>query len=156
MPGPSDARFAVFGEATGHDKPLFMHDLTFAQVIDEIVVPLESGKPFFVDGAPLTKKEIRRLKVVEQTDNFPRAFADLHHQLSFGSNETRKVTGDQYHVRLEAVVRQAGRDVTAQVMQAFDTEVKPRLRDYLPKRQELIAAALQVFVEGMKLHAGSP
>ena len=41
-------------------------------------------------------------------------------------------------------------DVTAQVIKAFTQVVKPSLKDYLPKRQELISAATTVFVEAMK------
>jgi hypothetical protein len=43
-----------------------------------------------------------------------------------------------------------GEDVTSQVIKAFDFKIKPCLKDYLPKREELIAAAFQVFVESVK------
>lgn len=156
MPESDEPKYAIFCEATGHDRPLVMHDLSFPQVIDEVVVPLEGGKPFFVDGAPLTKVIVTRLKVLEQKDLFRRAFTDLHWQMRSHSDvKLRQVLGEQYHVRLEAVLRETGRDVTAQVMRAFDSSVKPKLRDYLPNRQEVLSAALAVFKEGMKLHGSA-
>jgi len=35
-------------------------------------------------------------------------------------------------------------------IKAFDRTIRPSLKDYLPKREELIRAALAMFVEGMK------
>ncbi len=64
--------------------------------------------------------------------------------------EIQKLYGDQYHVRLEVALREGGEDVTSQVIKAFDSEIKPKLKDYLPKRKELIKAASSFFWEGIK------
>jgi len=40
--------------------------------------------------------------------------------------------------------------VTAQVLKAYNQAVKPSLKDYIPKREELISAATNIFVEAMK------
>jgi hypothetical protein len=147
-----ERKFAVFCEAEGFERPLFMHNLSFTQVLDDIVVPLERNEPFFVDGAPLTKQKVRRLKVLAQREFFGRLFSDLHWRMRQSSDvKVKQVLGEQYHVRLEAILRESTDDVTAQVMRAFSTEIKPRLKDYLPNRKELIEAALKVFVEGMKM-----
>jgi hypothetical protein len=40
--------------------------------------------------------------------------------------------------------------VTAQIIKAYDRAIKPSLKDYLPKRDELIKAAMTVFIEAVK------
>lgn len=149
-------QYAVVCEAVGHDRALLMHDQSFAQVIDEIVVPLEDGKPFFIDGVPLTKEKVRRLKILQQDPFFSKSLATLHWQLRAHSDvKLKQMLGEQYPIRFEALLRESAKDVTAQVMRAFSTEIKPRLRDYLPNRQELIGAALKVFTESVKLLGGA-
>jgi hypothetical protein len=64
--------------------------------------------------------------------------------------QLQKVYGDQYQVRLEAVLREGGEDVTSQVLKAFDRTIKPSIKDYLPKREELIEMASKFFWEGIK------
>ena len=46
-----EGRFAVFAEADGQPKPLILTNLTFARLLDDIVVPYQTGEPFFIDGA---------------------------------------------------------------------------------------------------------
>ena len=58
-------------------------------------------------------------------------------------------------MRLEALLRWATEDVTTQVIKAFDTSIKPKLKDYLPKREELISAATGVFIQAIKALGGS-
>ena len=57
-------------------------------------------------------------------------------------------------MRLDALFRGGGDDVASQVIQAFDRKIRPALKDYLPKREELIDAAFQILVENMK-HFGA-
>jgi hypothetical protein len=54
-------------------------------------------------------------------------------------------------VRLQALFRELGEDVTSQVIKAYAAKIKPSLRDYIPKREELIQAALTIFVESIKV-----
>jgi len=37
------------------------------------------------------------------------------------------------------------------VLKAYDHAVKPRLKDYVPKREEILSAATTVFVEAMRV-----
>ncbi len=143
--------FAVFAEAEGQLKPLIINHLTFARLMDDVVVPYQTEDPFFIDGAPLTKKNIKRLKIIKQQEFFNTTFGDLHHQMRF-SHELKKqqLYAEQYHIRLEALLRESGEDVTSQILKAFDKTIKPSLKDYIPKREELIKAALAIFVESMK------
>jgi hypothetical protein len=145
-------QFAVFAEADGQAKPLIMTHLTFARLMDEIVLPYQTDVAFFIDGAPLKKQNLKRLKIMKQKDSFDSTYFSLHHAMRWGASDIKKqeLYANQYHIRLEALLRESGEDVTAQVLKAFDRTIKPSLKDYLPKREELIKAALTLFVESMK------
>ena len=56
---------------------------------------------------------------------------------------------------MEALLREHGEDVTSQVISAYDKTIKHQLKDYLPKREELIKTTLQVFIESVKLLNGT-
>jgi hypothetical protein len=49
----AEARFAVIAELKGDTGLLCLHNLPFGRLIDEVVSPYETDKPFFVDGAPV-------------------------------------------------------------------------------------------------------
>ena len=116
-----------------------------------MVVPFEKKEPFLIDGASLKCDKIRRLKILRQKETFKTAFADLHCGLRRQEKDLQKIYGEQYHVRLEAALREGCEDVTSQVIKAFDMKIKPKLKDYLPKRKELIKATYQVFLTAMKI-----
>ncbi len=149
------ALFAVFCEAEGYEKPLVLTGLTFARLIDDVVVYYEEEKPFFIDGAPLSKKKIRKLKILRQGKNFSFLFGSLYHKLSSSDKAIQKIYGEQYYTRLEACLRAGCEDVTSQVIKAFDNKIRPKLKDYLSKRDDLIQAAYQVFITGMKILSGT-
>lgn len=147
--------FAVFAEAEGYNRPLILVNLTFGRLIDEVIVHYEQNEPFFVDGVPLVKKGIRKLKILRQGERFAFLFFHLHWQMRLSQKDIQKLYGEQYYVRLEALFREACQDVTSQVIKAFSTEIKPRLKDYLPNRKELIQGAFKVFIESIRLLGGS-
>ena len=142
--------FTVFAEAKGFDKPLLLMNLTFARLIDDIVVPYDKGDPFFIDGAPLDRPNIRRIKILKLNDEFQNEMWELDRGLKKGDAQIRKTYGEQYTTRFEHALRIGSEDVTSQVIKAYNQEIKPKLKDYLPKRNELISAAVRVFFEGMK------
>ena len=146
-----DLRFAVVAEKTGYGKPLYLHDLTFARLINDVVFPYESDKPFFIDGVPVKRAELSKIKIIQQGQDFLREFSLLHHGITMPkSEEGMHVSTTEYPARLDALFRGAGDDVTSQVIQAYDIKIRPKLTDYLPKREELISAAFQFFLERMK------
>jgi len=55
----------------------------------------------------------------------------------------------------DALLRETGEDVTSQVVKAYKQTIGTRIKDYLPKREELIAAAFQLFLQGVKMLGGS-
>jgi len=61
---------------------------------------------------------------------------------SRGEHQNQKTYGDQYETRFEHVLRTHAQDVTLQIIKAYDQAVKPRLKDYIPQRDELISAAV--------------
>jgi hypothetical protein len=147
-------KFAVFAEVENHAQPLLMLDLSFAKLMDEVVLPYQTDAPFFVDGAPLKRKDLKRLKILRLKQDFVNDFEVLNMQLHAVHAAFAKMVGEQYHLRLEAILRDNGEDVTSQVISAFDKTIKPSLKDYLPKREELIQTALQFFLKNVSQLAG--
>jgi hypothetical protein len=86
MATPTDRKFAIYAEATDQQRPLIMTGLTFARLIDDVVHPFEADKPFFVDGAPLMKPKIKRIKILQQSEFLERNLAELHHMLKVSSD----------------------------------------------------------------------
>jgi len=146
--------FGVLAEVKGREKPLFMFKLTFARLIDDIVFPHESGKPFFVDGILVSGASVERLKILRLGKRFDGAFYDLNRWMTRGPEEMRRLYGEQYSIRLEALLRDTSEDVTSQVISAFCKTIKPHLKDYLPKREALIQATWTLFFEGLNKLAG--
>lgn len=142
--------YAVYVEAKGHEKPLLQLELNFARLIDDIIVPYQIGEAFFVDGAPLTADKITRIKVLKLNQQYARAKWMFDRGLTAGDVPTRKVYGEQYNTRFEHILRENSEDVTSQVLKAFNQVIKPSIKDYLPKREELISAATKIFIEGIK------
>jgi hypothetical protein len=146
----SNRRFGVIAEVEGRQRQLVLLDLPFGPLIDEIVLPYDSDDAFFIDGVPVTRKSIRRIKIVELGERFRLGMRELEMGLTRGEHQNQKIYGDQYETRFEHVLRTDAEDVTAQVLKAYSQAVKPRLKDYIPKREELISTATTIFVEAMK------
>jgi hypothetical protein len=150
MNGQWDPKFGVLAEKKGVEgRALYLHSLTFGRLMDDVVVPYEKGDPFFVDGVPVDKSNLVRIKIVRQSPHFEGQFADLHHFASTPDSRAF-VRAANYPARLDVLFRGEGEDVTGQVINAFKVGILPRLKEYLPKREELISAALTLFLEGTK------
>jgi len=143
--------YGVIAEADGYENQLVLLDLSFARLLDEIVVPYDSDESFFIDGVPVTKVKIKRIKIVEFGNEYRDSMWNLQRGLTRGDNATKKTFGDQYQTRFEHILRIDTVDVTSQVIKAYNEAIKPSIKDYLPNRQELISSATKVFIEGMKL-----
>jgi hypothetical protein len=143
--------FAVISEINDYPKSLILTHLNFAQLMEDVVIPYQNDKPFFVDGVPVTRKKIKKIKIIGQMEFFKNTFSELHHTMRRGELDKQKIYAEQYNVRLEALLRESGEDVTSQIIKAYDLSVKPKLTKYLPNRKELYDAALNLFIEGLKL-----
>src|SRR5450759_2934876 len=150
MDETTEARFIVWAEAEGHAKPLIMTDLPPARLFDDVVVPYQTGETFFIDGASVKAKDLKRIKILRAKEHLGSALNHFRIGLERSDTQTRKIYGDQYHIRFESILREQSEDVTAQIIKAYDRAIKPSIKDYLPKREELIKAAMSVFVEAIK------
>jgi hypothetical protein len=147
----SESRFGVIAEIDGRPRSVVQLKVPFGRLIDEIIVPYDNDQPFFIDGVTVTRKNIKRIKVVELGEAFHAAMREFENMLNRGKAENQKIWGDQYETRFEHILRIYTQDVTAQVLKAYSQAVKPQLKDYIPKREELISAATTIFVEAMKV-----
>lgn len=97
---------------------------------------------------PVSKEKIQRIKIVRLGQPFKEKMWDLDRGLNRGDHQHQKIYGDQYETRFEHILRTAAEDVTAQVIKAYNQAVKPSLKDYVPKREELISAATTIIYRG--------
>ena len=147
----SQPTFSIFAELKDRSHPLFMSGIPFGRLLDEIVLPWDSGADtFFIDGAPVTPKDIKRLKIARDSPNLAHDLSILHRKMRHANGIDIKHLADSYHTQVEAIVRANAEDVTAQVLKAYSMAIKPSLVDYLPKREELISAAFQLFTAALK------
>ena len=146
-------KFGVIAEVSGRQKQLVLLNLSFPRLIDEIVVPYDSGEAFFIDGVPVSKEKIQRIKIVRLGQPFEEHMWGLGRGLTRGEHQHQKIYGEQYETRFEHILRTATEDVTSQVIKAYNQTVKPSLKDYVPKREELISAATTIFIEAMRVLA---
>jgi hypothetical protein len=148
-------QFSVFAVRKSEQTPLIQTHLSFKRLMDDIVVPFESEESFFIDGAPVKATDLDRIKIIRLKEFFDETFQDLHHGMRWGGNiKKQELYAEQYHTRLEALLRESGEDVTAQVIKAYRTAIKPNIKDYFPKKEALLDAAVKVFAESIKALSG--
>ena len=148
--GPEKLLYAVYAEAQGHDQPLFLLEINFHRLIDDIIVPYQTDETFFIDGAPINAEKLKRIKILKLGKNYSHDKVRFDSGLTKSDLQTKKTFGEQYNTRFEHILRHNSEDVTSQVLKAFDQAIKPSIKDYLPKREELISAATKIFIEGIK------
>lgn len=107
----AEETFGVVAEVDGRQRQLVLLNLTFGRLIDEIVVPYDSGDPFFIDGVPITKAKIKRIKIIKLGQKFRHGLHVLERGLTRGDPQTRKTYGDQYESRFEHLLRTDADDV---------------------------------------------
>jgi hypothetical protein len=146
----AEPHYAVVAEVEGYPTQLVLLGLPFGRLMDEVIVPYDTDQPFFIDGVPVTKQKIRRVKILQLTDAYKEGMREIERGLTRSEPANKKTYGEQYTTRFEHVLRTTTVDVTAQVIKAYVQVIKPSVKNYLPKREELIGAAAKVFVEAMK------
>jgi hypothetical protein len=55
--GEKEILFGVIAEKEGLEKSLFMMNLSFERLFDDIVIPYQQEEPFFIDGVPVDQKK---------------------------------------------------------------------------------------------------
>ncbi|MBU1486987.1 hypothetical protein KKH56_02905 [bacterium] len=61
-----------------------------------------------------------------------------------------RIPTEDYETRLQALFRNAGDDVTSQVISAYQEKIRDKIKEYLPNKKELIEAASQFFIQSIK------
>lgn len=145
-----EQKFAVIAESKDYEKPLYLFNLPFARLMDDVVVPYQSDKNFFIDGVSVNAKNLKRIKLLRQNDRFEEGFRTLHQHLRLPKSSGFRVPAEDYDTRLQAVFRDAGDDVTSQVITAYQEKIRDKIKEYIPNKKELIDAAFQFFVQSIK------
>jgi hypothetical protein len=68
-----------------------------------------------------------------------------------GDIKSKEIHAKQYTMFFEAILRNRCEDVTSQVVKAYKTAIKPSIKDYLPNKDAVLKASVNIFIEGMKL-----
>jgi hypothetical protein len=150
---PSDIaekRFILLAVRRANPTVLLQMNLPWERLVTDIVTPYDLGELFFVDGAPVKATDLDRLKILLQSNGFTAAFARLNWHLRTGDTKSKEMHAKQYPILIEAMLREHCIDVTSQVISAFRTAIKPRLRDHMPDRAAFLDAGIKLLVEGMK------
>lgn len=150
----ANSRFAVYAFRKANPEPLFQLDIPWAHLMADIVEPYDSGGMFFVDGAAIKATDLDRMKILVVGPGFSQTFGWLNHDLRSGDVKKKEVAAKNYHVLIEAMLREQCTDITSQVISAFRTAVKPKLSDRLPDKTVLFDAAIKLLIEGTKAWAG--
>lgn len=146
----ADSRFTLLAVRKDNPVQLLQLDVPWERLMTDVVTPYDSGDMFFIDGAAIKATDLDRLKILLNGPGFEEAFADLNWHLRTGEAKKKEMYAKQYNVFMEAMIREHCRDVTAQVISAFRTAIKPGLKDRLPDKDALFGAGIQLFVEAMK------
>jgi hypothetical protein len=120
------------------------------RLMDDIVAPYDAGELFFIDGAPVKATDLDRIKILLNGPGFELAFGDINWHMRTGDTKSKEMYAKQYSVFIEAIIREHCTDVTSQVVSAFRTAIKPKLRDHLPDKNALLDAGIKLFTESMK------
>ena len=75
---PAEETFTVWAEADGHTRPLIMTGLNFNRLFDDVVVPYQTDAMFFVDGAPVKAKDLKRIKLLRAKKSLGMAMLNLN------------------------------------------------------------------------------
>jgi len=146
----NEIKFAILAEAEDYDKSLYLLDLTFPRLIEDIVVPYKSDKSFFIDGVPVSSKKLKRIKIIRQNPTFESDVAELHRRLKMPNSAGVRVPPNEYETRLLGIFRGSAEDVTSQIISAYQAKIGDRLKDYIPNKKEFINATFQLFIQSMK------
>jgi hypothetical protein len=144
--------FSIYAELKGYENPLILCHIPFGRLMEDIIIPYDSGDSFFIDGVNCCQKDsMQKIKIIKQGKLFDDFFHDLHWKMRQGNKDIQELYANQYQTRLEAIFRETSDDVTSQVLQAYNKTIKPSIGDYLTKRKDLIEVAFRVFNEGIRL-----
>ena len=139
--------FAVVAEKRDYPQPLFMMGLPLEQLYRDIVTKYEEGNPFFIDGVPVSKTDLLRIKIVRQKADFEAKLNELHWNVRFLNRDSgRFIPIADYPGRLVALFRECGTDVTSNVIDAYQAKKKLKI-----PVDQIVDAASKMAIELMKM-----
>lgn len=150
-----DSLYTVMAIRKHESTQLVMIRLTWERLMEDVVIPYDTGEMFFIDGAPVKATDLDRMKILLQGPRFDPEFRNLHSHLRTSDLKGKEMYAKQYPVFFNALLQNYCQDVTSQVIKAFRTEVKPRLKDYLPEKKDILDAGVKFFSETFKAIATS-
>jgi hypothetical protein len=145
-----ERKFTITAVRKDNPSVLLQMNLSWGRLMEDVVIPFDSGEMFFVDGAAIKATDLDRLKILLNGKGFDTAFALLNRHMRMGDLKTKEMYAKQYPVFIEAMLRQHCNDVTSQVVSAYKTAIKPRLKDHMPDKNAIFDAGVKILVEGMK------
>jgi hypothetical protein len=140
-----ELRFAVLAEKDGEPRALYLHGLTVTKLYEHIVVPYEEDRPFFVDGAPLDRKTLRRIKIIRHDEEFGLELHRLHNRIKNPRGSDLHTPVADYPARLLALFQEQSTDVTSDIIDVY--REKKRLK--VPT-EKLIEAASQIAIAAIR------
>jgi hypothetical protein len=140
--------FVVVAVRTHEPTQLVMVRLSWERLMEDIVIPYDTGEMFFIDGAPVKATDLDRLKILLEGPSFEPQFRQLHTHLRV--SDAKEMYAKQYNTFFNALLQANCTDVTSQVIKAFRTEVKPRLKNYLREKKDILEVGYRLFGESLK------
>jgi hypothetical protein len=140
-----EIHFAILADKKGGPKGLFLHGLTITRLYEHVIVPYEENRPFFIDGVPLDKKTLRRIKIVRQDQRFDLDVRRLHNRIKNPRGSSLYTPIADYPGRLAALFQERSTDVTSDIIDAYREKKKMKI-----PTDRLIEAASQIAVAAIR------
>ena len=125
MTSENSSLFAVVAEKADYPRnPLLMWDQSFDRLLADVVIPYENNEAFWIDGVPVERKSVQRLKILIESPQFGKKIEGLHQTISDSSGhpsrqQDRAIAIKEYPMRIEGMIRSDAQDVTPQVIRAY-------------------------------------
>ena len=137
--------FAVLAEKKDDQQPLYLHGLSVTKLYDHVVVPYEENRPFFIDGVPVERATLRRIKIIKQDRQFSLDLDRLHNRIKNPRGSDLYTPIADYPGRLRALFQQQSVDVTSDIINAYREKKKLKV-----PTDKLVEAASQIAVAAIR------
>jgi hypothetical protein len=124
MSDAKSATFCVYGETENGDV-LMQLGLDVGSLLSDHAEPYEAGRSFILDGANVKKGELRRFKILAETEYFRSEMDNVGWWMRRGGDEVArsKLTIEGYETIVNDLMRQHTKDVTATMVTAVQGQM---------------------------------
>ena len=149
---PDEIKYAVIVEAGGYDKELIDVQIELSTLIEAYIDPYERDDSFIVDGYSVNRETIIRLKIVQcEGSYFCSQLSSMSHTMRHNEDaRIRDAAAKNYDTAFQALVRSDTRDVTNQLIRAYNSSDFKTFSGSLAERAEKaveIAATLSPIIQ---------